>query len=75
MSFHKFVTTRMQEYKVSSFEQRLINEIEYRLEQSPPVIEDAEDGTFEDVEVGEEVCFTQVDLLVVCKSHYLVKIC
>jgi len=43
-----------QEYKVSSFEQRLINEIEYRLEQSPPVVEDPEDDVFEDVETGAE---------------------
>jgi len=43
-----------QEYKVSSFEQRLINEIEYRLEQSPPVLEDPDDDVFEEVEVGTE---------------------
>jgi len=43
-----------QEYKVSSFEQRLINEIEYRLEQSPPVIEDPDDESFEEVEAGSE---------------------
>jgi len=43
-----------QEYKVSSFEQRLINEIEYRLEQSPPVVEDPEDDVFEEVVIGSE---------------------
>jgi len=43
-----------QEYKVSSFEQRLINEIEYRLEQSPPVVEDPEDDVFEEVVTGSE---------------------
>ena len=33
----------------------MINEIEYRLEQSPPVVEDPEDDVFEDVETGAEV--------------------
>uniref|UniRef100_H2YI21 Uncharacterized protein n=1 Tax=Ciona savignyi TaxID=51511 RepID=H2YI21_CIOSA len=39
----------LQEYKVSNFEQRLMNEIEYRLERSPPVVEDPADGVYEDV--------------------------
>ncbi|XP_078487200.1 palladin isoform X5 [Ciona intestinalis] len=43
-----------QEYKVSSFEQRLMNEIEYRLERSPPVLEDPEDGMYEDVPVEQQ---------------------
>jgi len=60
----------LQEYKVSSFEQRLINEIEYRLEQSPPVIEDAEDGTFEDVEVGEE----KLPVFAVLLKNYQLKV-
>jgi len=44
-----------QEYKVSSFEQRLMNEIEYRLEQIPPINEDPEDAMFEDVPVAQQV--------------------
>ncbi|XP_078487196.1 palladin isoform X1 [Ciona intestinalis] len=46
--------TSLQEYKVSSFEQRLMNEIEYRLERSPPVLEDPEDGMYEDVPVEQQ---------------------
>lgn len=43
-----------QEYRVSPFEQRLINEVEYRLERTPPVNEDPQDGVFEQVPAGEE---------------------
>ena len=35
----------------------MINEIEYRLEQSPPVVEDPEDDVFEEVVIGSEVCY------------------
>jgi len=42
-------------YKVSSFEQKLMSEIEYRLEQTPPVIELPEDNMYEDVEPGKEM--------------------
>jgi len=44
-----------QVYKVSSFEQKLMSEIEYRLEQTPPVIELPEDNMYEDVEPGKEM--------------------
>jgi len=43
-----------QVYKVSQFEQKLMSEIEYRLEQTPPVIELPEDNMYEDVEAGSE---------------------
>lgn len=43
-----------QVYKVSQFEQKLMSEIEYRLEQTPPVIEIPEDNIYEDVESGKE---------------------
>jgi len=43
-----------QVYKVSQFEQKLMSEIEYRLEQTPPVIELPEDNMYEDVEPGKE---------------------
>lgn len=45
----------LQEYKVSNFEQRLMNEIEYRLERTPPVNEDPEDANFIEVPVSEQV--------------------
>ncbi|XP_076824179.1 palladin-like isoform X7 [Clavelina lepadiformis] len=43
-----------QEYKISTFEQRLMNEIEYRLERTPPVNEDPEDAIFEEVPEAEQ---------------------
>ncbi|XP_039249991.1 palladin-like isoform X4 [Styela clava] len=43
-----------QEYRVSNFEQRLINEIEYRLERTPPVNEDPQDAVFESVPPHEQ---------------------
>lgn len=45
----------LQEYKVSTFEQRLMNEIEYRLEHTPPVNEDPQDAVFETVPESEQV--------------------
>ena len=48
----------LQVYKVSQFEQKLMSEIEYRLEQTPPVIELPEDNMYEDVEPGNEVTKT-----------------
>ena len=49
------LNSKTQVYKVSSFEQKLMSEIEYRLEQTPPVIELPEDNMYEDVEPGKEV--------------------
>ena len=50
---------------MSSFEQRLINEIEYRLERIPPINEDPEDAVFEDVPVAQ-----QVILMTVFQNNY-----
>ena len=52
---HLIFSSFLQEYKVSSFEQRLMNEIEYRLEQIPPINEDPEDGVFEKVPMAQQV--------------------
>nr|CAB3264639.1 palladin-like [Phallusia mammillata] len=52
-----------QEYKVSNFEQRLMNEIEYRLERTPPVNEDPDDAIFDEVSVADQASPTFISRL------------
>ena len=62
----------MQEYKVSAFDQRLMNEIEYRLESMPPINEDPEDGVFENIPESEKVktIFLHVTLVSFCRANH-----
>jgi len=51
-----------------------MNEIEYRLERTPPINEDPEDGVFEDVALEQQVCSTHLQLASIPQGLAFIKL-